>query len=108
MIKQWYFWVEVEEGPPGWEDSDGYLSPLYDSFEVCYKEYLSFSPDKNWRYLQHVTGEMLVYSYTCGKTKNTKENKLDGGLIHYDPSKILDDFGVAEEDFYRIINQSKE
>ena len=104
MYTKWYFFVEVEEGPPGWIDLDGYLSPPYDSFEACYKEYLSFSPAENWRYLQHVTGEVLAY--TCDK--NTKENRLDGGLIHYDPSKILEDFGVSEEDFYRIINQSKQ
>ena len=104
MSKKWYFFVEVEEGPPGWENSDGYLSPLYDSFEACYKDYLSFSPSKNWRYLRHVTEEFLVYE--CGK--NTKENRLDGGLLHYKPSRILEDFGVPEDDFYKIINQLKQ
>ena len=104
MFKKWYFFVEVEEGPTGWEDSDAYLSPLYDSFEDCYKNYLNFSPSENWRYLRHVTDEMLIYK--CGK--NIKENRLDGGLLHYDPSRILEEFGVSEDDFYRIINQLKQ
>ena len=106
MYKKWHFYVEVEYGPPGLTDLDDYLSPLYDSFEACYKEYLSFSPAKNWRYLRHATRELLAY--TCDKNKSTKVNRLDGGLIRYDPSKILEDFGVSEEDFYRIINQSKQ
>ena len=41
MYKNGIF-VEVEEGPPGWIDLDGYMSPLYDSFETYYAEYLTF------------------------------------------------------------------
>lgn len=104
MFKKWQFFVEVEIEYPTeiGLDYDDYRSPFYDSFETCYKEYLNFSRYEHWQDVYSVViQELLIYK--CGENK--KENVIDYGRICYNPSTILDDFGVEADEFHRITNR---
>ena len=47
---------------------------------------------------------LLFLIYQCGENK--KENKIVyGALIHYNPSTIVNDFGVETDEFHRITNR---
>ena len=103
MFKKWYFFVEVEIE---YDTEDGlnydyYRSSVYDSFETCYTEYLNFSPTDHWKDVYWIIiKELLIYKYG----ENKKENSIDYGKLGYDPTTIVDDFGIEASNFYRITN----
>ena len=101
--KRWYFVIDASEGLPGCADSVTYQSEKYNSFTECYKKYLSFYPAKYWRYLRHVTSECIIFE--CGEKKT--ENRVKAGMVYYRTDKIIEDLGIAEEQFDLLIDAIK-
>lgn len=97
-MSTWYFKFYVREGQPGCADDDTYTSNVYDSFEKCFRDYIKFNPNKQWRYLRNLSREEFIYA------NNGIEhiNKASDGLIYYDNSEL--ELGISDQLFDKIIN----
>ena len=103
VSKCWYFIIDVREGLPGCADNDTYQSEKYDSFEECYREYITFSPPNHWYHLRNSLHEYIINQ----SGEQTRKNIAYRGLVNYRADKIVEDLGITDEQFDLLIDEIK-